>query len=75
MESQLLDFWGSPTISGYNPKSPNILRAKKTTVTEANLEMTQILEPADKSFKVTVVTILYEVKENTLIIKKILVDR
>lgn len=45
------------------------------TMTEANLEMTQILEPADKSFKVTVVTILYEVKENTLIIKKILVDR
>ena len=44
-------------------------------MTEANLEMTQILEPADKSFKVTVVTILYEVKENTLIIKKILVDR
>lgn len=45
------------------------------TMTEANLETTQILEPADKSFKVTVVTILYEVKENTLIIKKILVDR
>lgn len=44
-------------------------------MTEANLEMTQILEPADQSFKVTVVTILYEVKENTLIIKKILVDR
>ena len=44
-------------------------------MTESNLEMTQILEPADKSFKVTVVTILYEVKENTLIIKKILVDR
>ena len=44
-------------------------------MTEANLETTQILEPADKSFKVTVVTILYEVKENTLIIKKILVDR
>ena len=45
------------------------------TMTEANLETNQILEPADKSFKVTVVTILYEVKENTLIIKKILVDR
>ena len=35
------------------------------------------MEPADKDFKATVVTILYEVKENMLIInkKKILLEK
>lgn len=35
---------------------------------QANPEMTQVLEPLDKDFKATILTMINEVKENTLVL-------